>query len=196
MTIAMTIAMIMNNNNERSPLEEKLTADIAGRVLQLCGPRDVARTWAALSRSSLLLRDMMREARLDVRELNVQGTRVTDAWLRGVATTFTGLASLDLGCREGITDAGLEHVGKLSNLATLDLRHDKFTDAGLAHLARLPGLTSLNLHKCRRITDAGLAHVAKLSNLTTLDLSFCTGITDAGLAHLRDLLPWCEVRRC
>ena len=159
-----------SNNNESSPFEN-LPVDIMGRVLVLCGPaRQVARTWASLSQSSKALRGM-RDACLDVRHL--KGTRVTDAWLEGLATTFTGLTKLDLSFCEGVsssfTDSGLEHVGKLSNL------------------------TTLNLIFCKGITDAGLEHVGKLSNLATLDLSHCRHITKAGVAHLRALLPRCRV---
>ena len=140
-----------------------------GRVLVLCGPRDVARTWAALSQSSKALRGLMGAARLDVRELDVRGTRVTDAMLRDITTTFTGLKSLYLSMC------------------------DRITDAGLAHLARLTGLTSLDLSYCSHITDAGLAHLARLTGLTSLDLTGCKRITDAGLAHIRGLLPRCRV---
>ena len=153
----------------------------------------------------------MREARLDVRELDEQrGTRVTDAWLRGVATTFTGLTKLDLERCTKITDAGLEHVGKLSNLATFHLSDcTGITDAGLAHVGKLSNLTTLDLSYCN-FTDAGLEHLARLTSLTLLDLSdrdlpfdrdrpfpsaVGRDITDAGLAHLQDLLPWCDVRR-
>ena len=139
----------------------------------LCGVahRGVARTWAVLSESCKALRGQMREARLDVRQLDVQGTRVTDAWLRGVATTFTGLTKLDLERCTKITDAGLEHVGKLSNL------------------------TSLALTDCEGMTDAGLDHVGKLGNLTTLSLERCVRVTDAGCARLQDLLPGCKLDR-
>ena len=80
----------------------------------------------------------MREARRDVRELDVWDTRVRDALLRGVATTFTGLTSLDMDVC------------------------DRITDAGVAHLAQLTGLTSLDLSECRLITDAGVAHLRDL----------------------------------
>ena len=150
---------------------EDLPADVMGRVLDLCGPahQDVVRTFAALAQSSKALRGMLGTASRDVRELDLRETRVTDALLRDVATTFTGLTSLKLpGCSD-------------------------ITDAGLAHLAQLTGLTSLDLAWCEDITDAGLKHLAQLTGLTWLDLRGCERITDAGVAHLRDLLPWCKV---
>ena len=138
---------------------------------------------------------MMGAARLDVRELDLPKTRVTDALLRDVATTFPRLTSLTLSGGGLITDAGLAHLPRLTGLTSLDLsRCDRITDAGLEHLGQLTGLTSLNL-SCRNITDAGVAHLARLNGLTslTLRLSECRHITDAGVAHLRDFLPWCDV---
>ena len=168
---------------------EDLPPDVMGRVLVLCGRshRGVARTWAALSQSSKALRDLMRVARLDVRELYVRGPRVTDALLTDITTTFTGLTSLDLyGC-DRITDAGVKHLARLTGLTSLDLSWCRITDAGLADLARLTSLTSLDLKWCHRIGEDGLAHLARLTSLTSLDLRGFLYVTNAGLEHLAQL---------
>jgi len=163
-----------------------------GRVLGLCGPChvDVVRTWAALSQSSKALRGLMLTASQDVKELEISDSWITMESMDGVATTFTGLTSVKLVSTFssfGNTDAGLQHVAKLTNLTTLDLTGCFFgiTDAELQHVAKLTNLTTLSLSS-HRITDAGLQYVAKLTNLTTLSLS-SHSITDAGLQHVAKL---------
>ncbi|MDW8038002.1 MAG: protein kinase, partial [Thermoguttaceae bacterium] len=74
-----------------------------------------------------------------------------------------GPFGLDLSWTQ-ITDAGLVHLAKLTNLQSLDLSETKITDAGLVHLAKLTNLQDLNL-SWPKITDAGLVHLAKLTNL-------------------------------
>ena len=82
-----------------------------------------------------------------------------------------------------ITDAGLVHVGGLSNLRVLHLDNSDISDAGLEHLRGLAGLEDLSLAHSR-VTDAGLQHLKGLRNLQALDLSH-TRVTDAGLLHLK-----------
>jgi len=123
-----------------------------GRVLGLCGPChvDVVRTWAALSQSSKALRGLMLTASQDVKELDISDSWITMESMDGVATTFTGLTSVKLVSSISSyrnTDAGLQHVAKLTNLTTLVLSSNSITDAGLQHV---------------------LQHVAKLTNLTLL----------------------------
>ena len=105
--------------------------DVWGQILQHCG--DPERCWAALSQSCKGLLETMRSgACKDVKELKLNG-RATDEHLEGVAGWFTGLEKLDLTECHSITDDGLEHVDKLSNLTT-------------RHLAGCPGITYTRLH--------------------------------------------------
>ena len=98
------------------------------------------------------------------------------------------VTSLDLSRCNKIMDAGLAHLGQLSQLTNLNLESCKqITDAGLAHLGQLSQLTNLRLGNCNQITDAGLACLGQLSQLANLFLSCCNQITDAGLAHLGQL---------
>ena len=133
-----------------------------GRVLGLCGPChvDVVRTWAALSQSSKALRGLMLTASQDVKELEISDSWVTMESMDGVATTFTGLTSVKLVSTIssfGNTDAGLQHVAKLTNLATLSLSSHSITNAGLRHVTKLASLNKLVLNDCYRIrmTSAG-----------------------------------------
>jgi len=88
-----------------------------------------------------------------------------------------------------ITDAGLEHLKRLTQLQSLNLTGTQITDVGLVYLKGLTQLQSLNL-KSTQITDAGLVHLKGLTQLSWLDLSE-TKITDAGLVHLKGLTNLC-----
>ena len=109
--------------------------------------------------------------------LELQGTRITDAGLAPVAG-FTGLKSLNLG-HTPIADAGLKHLRNLTRLNHLDLEGTHITDAGLSRLAGVTSLMVLYLNNTG-VTDRGLAHLDGLVSLTRLGLA-STKVTDAGL---------------
>ena len=81
---------------------------------------------------------------------------ITDAELAQLVAENPETTRLDLSDCDQITDAGLAHVAKLSNLTVLDLRGSSITDAGLAHLAKLANLTVLELSDCPKITNMGI----------------------------------------
>jgi hypothetical protein len=129
-----------------------------------------------------------------LKRLDLSDSLIDDAGLACVKD-LTGLEHLlFFGCR-GLTDKGLTHLAKLTNLKLLDLRNEGFTetepagpritDAGLVHLAGLTKLTYLNLQG-QKITDAGLESLKGLKVLRFLALSF-SDITDEGLKHLEGL---------
>lgn len=146
--------------------------------------------------------------------LTLYQSRVTDAGLAGIATSFPHLVVLDLDGlnvpRSRITNAGLAHLASLTNLRSLtlddtlitDLRplrgasaltdlalqQSRVTDAGLAGIATsFPHLVSLNLDGSR-ITDAGLARLEGLVHLTTLSVTG-TRVTDVGKIALNTVRP-------
>ncbi len=124
--------------------------------------------------------------RLTLQSLGLSHTSITDAGLEHVAK-LTGLQVLWLD-GTSITDAGLAHVAKLTtSLQELGLSGTSITDAGLAHVSRLTSLRWLRLNGTS-ITDAGLEHVANLTRLQELRLEG-TSITDAGVAALKKELP-------
>ncbi len=92
----------------------------------------------------------------------------------------TALSWLGLS-RTQITDAGLCHLERLTNLVVLDLTGTEITDAGLRHLECLTNLAVLDLTGTE-ITDAGLRQLQPLIALETLQLNR-TRITAAGLRH-------------
>ena len=101
-----------------------------------------------------------------------------------------GLEELSIGS-PGVTDAGMYHVGKLTNLKSLRLFGcDNVTDKGLARLAGLKSLTSLHIAYAD-ITISGLNRLNSLSNLTRLNVGELRrggAVPDlSGLANLEDL---------
>jgi Leucine-rich repeat (LRR) protein len=102
-------------------------------------------------------------------------------WL-SISGTFEPYRSL---IRTQITDAGLEHLSKLTHLKYLFLPGGQITNAGLGHIERLTQLKCLDLWNTK-ITDVGIEHLKVLRQLVDLDLGR-TQITDAGLNSLTDL---------
>ncbi len=117
----------------------------------------------------------------DLRALDVDGTRVTDAGLAHLKI-LTSLERLDL-AKTRVTDVGLAHLKTLISLERLNLEETQITDAGLAHLKGLASLRGLYLGKTR-VSDAGLEHLSGLTKLESLDLSG-TQVAGAGLEHLK-----------
>lgn len=91
----------------------------------------------------------------------------------------------------GITDAGIEHIIKLTNLKKLNLFGcDNVTDAGLAKLTALKSLSNLYIHAAN-LTIAGLNALKPMPNLTHLNVSHIkrdgTVLDISGLTALEDL---------
>ncbi|MBA7679426.1 hypothetical protein ES703_87718 [subsurface metagenome] len=117
------------------------------------------------------------------------------------------LRELNLYHNDGITDASLEHIGKITSLESLELRVKEITDAGLQKLTSLTklkhlGIPYMELRGVRleplkkfekleflflpEVTDEDLAVVGSLTSLQDLRLQN-SPITNEGLAHLASL---------
>ncbi len=128
-----------------------------------------------------------------IERLNLRGTKVTDNTL----SLFAGkesIVALDVGYAE-VTDSGLQHLPKYSNLRELGLGGNKMTEVGLQVLRSLPNLTRLDLSGKQRtdsglwfvgITDLGVEPVATLAALRELNLSG-TPVSGRGIEKLRAL---------
>jgi len=113
----------------------------------------------------------------------------TDRGLQALANCRR-LESLSIGS-PGITDAGMDHVAKLTHLKKLNLFGcDNVTEAGLAKLKTLPSLTSLSVNRAQ-VTISGINQLGAMKHLTRLDvdnLRRAGGILDlSGLTHLERL---------
>jgi WD40 repeat protein/serine/threonine protein kinase/Leucine-rich repeat (LRR) protein len=113
-----------------------------------------------------------------------------------------------------ITDAGIQHLNRISSLEWLELPYSQVTDDGVALLKDLPNLRilvvggtnertkglgdgaaralsemeqleELDLIRCH-LTDTGLEHLSQLSGLKRLEVSH-TDITDDGIEHISRL---------
>ena len=131
----------------------------------------------------------------ELRSLNLSSTRNTDKGFSGIEQ-LTGLEDLDLS-NSTIGDASLASLGKLVNLARLNLYNGRcaaggnrtsgpLSDKGLAFLPSLAKLKILDLSYLP-ITDAGAALLAKTPSLEALDLSYAYGVTDKSLPVFRGL---------
>ena len=118
-----------------------------------------------------------------VNTINLSSTRVTDACLEHFGK-LPALEALDL-AQTAVEGTGLKHLVKLTNLRGLNLDQTKVTGIGFEHL---PHLSNLGRLTCRGapVTDEGLKHLKGMQNLQTLDL-IGTKITDQGLARLPEL---------
>jgi hypothetical protein len=81
-----------------------------------------------------------------------------------------------------ITDAGLAHLEKLTQLQSLHLRGLPITDAGMQYFVGMSGLHVLYLDRTN-VRGPGLAHLSSLRQLMTLNLSG-SAVTDQGLSYL------------
>jgi Leucine-rich repeat (LRR) protein len=117
-----------------------------------------------------------------IRRLSIYGT-LTDAGLQHLRR-LTHLRALSLRATR-VTDAGFENLKGLRELDDLELADTQITDATLEQLRELRSLKVLVLGNTR-ISDAGLDHLKTLTQLRELYLGY-TNITDTGLAALKRL---------
>lgn len=116
-------------------------------------------------------------------------SNITGRGLARIADTFPHLRYLSMDWCEGITDEGLEHVGKLKRLVSVSMAAcSAITDEGLLHLAPCGQLECLVIRNCRKITNGGLSFICQhLGKLQFLDISGCLRITDDGIESLQNL---------
>jgi len=99
---------------------------------------------------------------------------------------FHALEYLD--CDTAATDAGLKHLGQLSNLRWLRLRMGRVKGPGLAELANLPRLERLCLWSDKRFGDGHVRYLEGLRKLKSLTLwGSNVRLTDSTLASVSEL---------
>lgn len=120
-----------------------------------------------------------------LQRLALHSTGITDAGLADIGR-LKQLRALDLptyghavaqagdfwldGQPKRITDAGMKHLGELTNLEWLYLSGAGITDAGLAHVRGLKKLERLHFGALPNVKGPGLEHLAELPKLTTIIL--------------------------
>lgn len=145
--------------------------------------------------------------------LDVHG-QMTDALL-GEVVRCPGVTSLNLGGSRGLTDEGLQQLGRLPGLRHLDLSGTSITDHGLQILEELTELETLSLIQTG-VTDGGMAPLQHCDRLRRLNLMWTrvgdgairalagkeqfthlwsgNGVTDAGLQALAEIPVYAEWR--
>ena len=109
--------------------------------------------------------------------------RVTDAGLAHLAK-LTQLKILTL-AGQPVTDAGLAHLSELTSLKEVGFAGTRITGTGFAHLRKSTGLEEI--HGIGTPTDLGMAHLPHYKLLTYVDLGDGLNVTDTGLKHLAGL---------
>jgi len=97
---------------------------------------------------------------------------------------FVNLKTLDLSlCYSKISDDGIEDLGVLSKLESLNLSNSDITSNGLKYLKKLEMLTSLDLSNAKKIDDNGIENLVLLKKLKNLNLS-STDLSDKAVKEL------------
>lgn len=113
--------------------------------------------------------------------LGFDGAILKDLMAVGNCPDCQRLKSLEIGGR-GITDRGMESIGRLTGLRELDLDAPSVTDAGMSNLASMTGLETLLIRRSQ-VTDVGLEHLAQLRSLKSLHVHK-SAVTPRGLTQL------------
>lgn len=127
--------------------------------------------------------------------LNLYGNSVTDAGLPNLQR-LNKLRELNLSLL-AITDAGLTHLKPLSTLEHLELLFSEgfagptITNAGIEFLDPLTNLATLNLTGAK-LGDAGLERLRLLKKLKTLQL-VRTRVSAEGIQAFQAAVPGCEI---
>ena len=171
-------------------------------------PAEVLDALMRKSGSQLADREILRATKVpsivgELKSLDVSRSAVTDEGIR-LLGHFTALTRVDLSALqisgagiEGLeplanlrelamvsvkmgSSAGWEHLGKLSQVETLNLTQSNITDADVSILITMTGLKELNISNTS-LSDAALGQLAKLENLEILRMENTRQINGVGL---------------
>ncbi|KAJ8382052.1 hypothetical protein SKAU_G00028300 [Synaphobranchus kaupii] len=119
-------------------------------------------------------------------ELNLSNcTRISDVSLMRIAQRCTSLTHLSLCSCDQLTDTGIEWLGAVSSLISLDLRGTSMQDQGLTALGSNSSLKKLNVSECLWITDIGIEKLCKqVRGLEHMDVSHCLYLSDQSIKAL------------
>lgn len=116
--------------------------------------------------------------------------KITDKGLQTIGR-LTKLESLNL-CGNRITDTGLKELRELKELRRLDLSLTAVTDDGLRALRPFEKLEYLRVWDVE-ITDVGLNHLQEIKSLKQVLLAHAK-VTESGLEKLRSAIPDIKVQ--
>ncbi|XP_026723811.1 dynein regulatory complex subunit 6 [Athene cunicularia] len=115
-----------------------------------------------------------------LRELNLTNCiRVTDLSVTEIAQRCHELTYLNLRYCENVTDAGIEALGNMSSLISIDLSGTSISDMGLKALGRRGKIKELSVSECKNISDTGIQEFCKGTRyLEHCCVSSCPQLTD------------------
>jgi hypothetical protein len=90
----------------------------------------------------------------------ILSSATTDADLAGLCE-LRGLTLLGVAGGSQVSDEGLRTIADLPQVSELGFAGGNFTDAGLQHLEKMTGLKKLTLLRCSNVTDEGVARLRK-----------------------------------
>ena len=107
---------------------------------------------------------------IDLVDLTLLHTKVSDQQLSAISTTCEKLEVLTLGNQE-LTDLGISCISHLPSLQSLRLvQANRVTDRSLFYISKIPKLHHLALKCCLRLTPCCIKQIATIKNLTHLNL--------------------------
>lgn len=121
-----------------------------------------------------------------LKELNLTNcVRVSDVTLLRIAQRCHNLVYASFCYCEHVTDAGVELLGTLPSLMSLDLSGCNIQDQGVAALGNNPRFRDITLAECPNITDLGLQKMCQqCRQLENFNVSRCRGLTDNAIKNL------------
>ncbi|XP_073429739.1 F-box and leucine-rich repeat protein 13 [Dendrobates tinctorius] len=115
-----------------------------------------------------------------IRELNLTNClRVSDLSLLRIAQKCHNLNFLSLRYCENVTDSGIELLGNMTSLISIDISGTSITDQGLMALGAQSKIRELCVSECLGVTDIGIQKFCHQSkDLEVLDISHCLQVTN------------------
>ncbi|XP_050781491.1 dynein regulatory complex subunit 6 isoform X4 [Gopherus flavomarginatus] len=115
-----------------------------------------------------------------LRELNLTNCiHVTDASLMKIAQRCHNLTYLNMRYCESVTDAGIEALGNMTSLISIDISGTTVSDMSLAALGHTRRMKELSVSECRKITDMGIQKFCQgAKDLEYCDVSYCFQLTN------------------
>ncbi|XP_063304225.1 F-box and leucine-rich repeat protein 13 [Pelobates fuscus] len=116
-----------------------------------------------------------------IREINLTNClRVSDLSLLRIAQKCHNITFLSLRYCENVTDSGIELLGNIASLISIDLSGTSITDQGLSALGANSKIKELGVSECVGISDIGIQKFCQQSkDLEQLDISHCLHVTNS-----------------